>query len=228
MRNITLGLLAFILLSACSITKKGNKVVDNKSKKESYKVLMQSTAGDITIQLYEDVPQHAQNFLKLVKEGFYDGLLFHRVIPGFMIQGGDPQSKEAAPGARLGNGDIGYTIPAEFNASKYVHVKGALAAARTPNPEKASSGCQFYIVEGRPYTEQELKQMAAMKVITYTPEQMKAYMEVGGTPSLDNEYTVYGMVIEGMDIINKISSVKRDPADRPNEDVKIIKATIID
>ena len=145
-----------------------------------------------------------------------------------MIQGGDPQSKEAAPGARLGSGDIGYTIPAEFKVEKYVHVKGALAAARTPNPEKASSGCQFYIVEGRPYTEQELKQMAAMKVITYTPEQMKAYMEVGGTPSLDNEYTVYGMVIEGMDIINKISSVKRDPADRPNEDVKIIKATIID
>lgn len=222
MKNVLFTILAFGLMSSCTALKKISA-----PKKESYTVLMQTTAGDMTIQLYEEVPQHANNFRKLVKEGFYDGLLFHRVIPGFMIQGGDPQSKNAQPKAGLGNGSNGYTIPAEFMVEKYVHTRGALAAARTPNPEKASSGCQFYIVDGRKYTEAELSNFEKAKGFEYTDEQKKMYMEQGGTPSLDNEYTVYGMVIAGEEVISKIAGAARDGRNRPNEDVKIIKATMV-
>lgn len=223
MKNLLFALLCIGLLNSCSVLKK-----DVTPKKESYKVLMQTTAGNMTIQLYEDAPQHANNFRKLVKAGFYDGLLFHRVIPGFMIQGGDPKSKDAQPNVALGNGSNGYTIPAEFMVQKYVHAKGALAAARTPNPEKASSGCQFYIVDGRKYSDAELTNFENAKGFKYTAEQKKAYKEQGGTPSLDNEYTVYGMVTDGMDIITKIANAKRNRSDRPDSDVKIIKATMID
>jgi peptidyl-prolyl cis-trans isomerase B (cyclophilin B) len=188
--------------------------------------MLETTAGNISIQLYEDVPQHANNFLKLTKEGFYDGLLFHRVIPQFMIQGGDPNSKTAATGIPLGSGDIGYTIPAEFNVAKYVHKKGALAAARTPNPQKASSGCQFYIVEGKKSSDAELDQIEKTNGFKYTPEQRKMYKEIGGTAFLDNNYTVYGEVIEGLDIVTKISQVKT-ASDRPLEDVRIIRARVI-
>ncbi len=220
MKKIIFGLLAISLLGSCSIFKKNNT-------KESYKVLLQTTEGDITLQLYEDVPQHAKNFLKLVKDGFYDGVLFHRVIPQFMIQGGDPTSKTAAAGVPLGNGDIGYTIPAEFMVSKYVHKKGALCAARTSNPEKASSGCQFYIVEGKTLTDAELDQLETSKGFKYTPEQRKIYKEKGGTAFLDNEYTVYGEVLSGLDVVSKIANIKRAPSDRPVEDVRITKAKII-
>ncbi len=198
-----------------------------KKEKETNKVLLETTAGNITIQLYEDVPLHTANFKKLVKEGFYDSLLFHRVIPSFMIQGGDPGSKNAPAGTMLGNGDIGYTIPAEFNVTKYIHIKGALAAARTPNPEKASSGCQFYIVEGRKWTDAELTNFEQSKGMTYTPEQREQYKTLGGTPHLDNEYTVYGIVLEGLDIITKIANAPRNPQDRPNEDIRIIRAVMV-
>lgn len=222
MKNLLFAFIAISLLGSCSALKK-NKA----PQKESYKVLMQTTAGNITIQLYEDVPLHANNFRKLVKEGFYDGLLFHRVIPQFMIQGGDPQSRDAKKGIGLGNGSNGYLIPAEFKVEKYIHKKGALAAARTGNPEKKSSGCQFYIVEGKTYTDADLNSLESRKGFKYTEEQRKIYKTIGGTPHLDNDYTVYGEVLEGLDIITKITKVARDRRDRPNEDVKIIKATMI-
>ncbi len=227
MKKVILGLFVLGFLNSCTVikTKPTSKVA--KASKLTYKVLMQTTAGNMTIQLYEDVPLHANNFLKLVNDGFYNGLLFHRVIPNFMIQGGDPESLNASPGVGLGNGSNGYTIPAEFNVAKYAHTKGALAAARTSNPEKASSGCQFYIVEGKTYTDAELDNFEKSKGIKYNFLQRKTYKELGGTPHLDNEYTVYGQVIDGMDVINKISSVSRSSGDRPNLDVKIIKATMI-
>jgi len=223
MKKIIFALVAISFLASCSITKK------NKTKapaKESYKVQLETTAGTIKIQLYEDVTLHAKNFLKLTKEGFYDGLLFHRVIPQFMIQGGDPLSKDAKPNVPLGNGSNGYLIPAEFKVEKYIHKRGALAAARTGNPEKKSSGCQFYIVEGKTYTDVELNNFEKQKGFKYTAEQRKAYKTLGGTPHLDNEYTVYGEVLEGLDIVTKISKVKC-AGSRPVTDVKIIKASVI-
>lgn len=225
MKKILFALVAISLFGSCSVFQKKAPVTP---KKESYKVLMQTTAGNITIQLYEDVPLHADNFRKLVKEGFYDGLLFHRVIPQFMIQGGDPQSRDAQKGVGLGNGSNGYLIPAEFKVEKYVHKKGALAAARTGNPEKKSSGCQFYIVEGKIYTDADLNNLENSKGFKYTEEQRTIYKTIGGTPHLDNDYTVYGEVLEGLDIVTKIANVGKDRKNRPNEDVKIIKATLID
>lgn len=178
--------------------------------------------GVIKIKLYNETPQHRDNFLRLIKDGFYDGLLFHRVIAGFMIQGGDPDSRSAAPGKALGNGDPGYTIPAEFNA-KYYHKKGALAAARlgdNVNPQKASSGCQFYIVQGKTYTDEELKMFEKRYQTTYTPQQLADYKNIGGVPHLDNNYTVFGEVIEGLDVVDKIAAVKVT-RDRPDTDVKM-------
>jgi len=226
MKKILFAVLAISFLGSCSVLKKDK--APKKPKKESYKVLLKTTAGDIKIQLYEDVPLHANNFRKLVKEGFYDGLLFHRVIPQFMIQGGDPQSKNAVKGMGLGNGSNGYLIPAEFKVEKYIHKKGALAAARTGNPEKKSSGCQFYIVEGKTYTDADLNGLEKRKGFKYTEAQRTAYKTVGGTPHLDNDYTVYGEVLEGLDIVTTISKVQKDRQNRPNVDVKIIKATMVD
>jgi peptidyl-prolyl cis-trans isomerase B (cyclophilin B) len=172
------------------------------------------------VKLYNETPKHRDNFLKLAKEGFYNGTLFHRVINGLMIQGGDPTSKTAGPDAMLGSGDNGYTIPAEFSPA-LIHKKGALCAARTENPEKASSGCQFYIVHGKKIIESELDQMQANRLIKYTPEQRKEYTTVGGTPFLDMGYTVYGEVISGLDVLDKIASVQTKPGDRPVKDVKM-------
>jgi peptidylprolyl isomerase len=231
--------------------------------------------GDIKIRLYNDTPVHRDNFIKLVKEGFYDDLLFHRIIKGFMIQGGDPQSKNAPAGKQLGAGDVGYTLPAEFVYPKYYHKKGALAAARQGdqvNPEKRSSGCQFYIVQGKTLNDMELAQMEknmqekAKGVRFYEivmerqaeiqqlrnandqaglqklqneiirqmedefskkePFKLSAeirydYKTIGGTPMLDNEYTVFGEVTEGLDVIDKIASVATGSADRPVKDVKM-------
>jgi|SRR6185436_427506 len=176
--------------------------------------------GTMKIKLYNETPKHRDNFLKLAKEGFYDGTLFHRVIKDFMIQGGDPTSKTAGPDAMLGGGDNGYTIPAEFNPA-LIHKKGALCAARTENPEKASSGCQFYIVQGKKMSDTELNQFDQNRAVKYTPEQRKTYAEVGGTPFLDMGYTVYGEVISGMDVIDKIAAVQTKPGDRPVKDVKM-------
>lgn len=176
--------------------------------------------GTMRVKLYNETPAHRDNFLKLAKEGFYNGTLFHRVIKGFMIQGGDPNSKTAAPGQMLGNGDVGYTIPAEFNEA-LIHKKGALCAARTSNPQKASSGCQFYIVQGNIIDEAQLNQMNARRKTPYTPEQVSTYKTIGGTPFLDTEYTVYGEVVSGLDVLDKIAAVQTQQGDRPAQDVKM-------
>ncbi|MEP7265162.1 MAG: peptidylprolyl isomerase [Bacteroidota bacterium] len=229
-------------------------------------------SGTIKIHLFDQTPQHRDNFLKLASQGFYDSLLFHRVIPNFMVQGGDPESKNAIPGKMLGNGDVGYTIPAEFNDSLF-HKKGALCAARTENPEKASSGCQFYLVQGKKSTDAELTQLEerinmqrrqgamtklftdkpdlknkffevkksnqpdsialfnknvlepelakSIKPFKYSDAQRTIYKTIGGTPHLDQGYTVFGEVIEGLDVIDKIAAVKTGSGDRPLVDVRM-------
>lgn len=194
-------------------------------KEKQTKVLISTELGDIKLVLYNETPKHRDNFIKLVEDGFYDGTLFHRVIEGFMIQGGDPDSKNAKKGAKLGNGGPGYTIPAKFN-SNLIHQKGALAAARQPdyvNPNKESSGSQFYIVQGKKFTKPELDQFIKDRnlQVTYTEEQYKKYEKVGGTPQLDMLYTVFGELIEGFDVIDKIAAVAKGKADRPKEDIKI-------
>ncbi len=244
------------------------------------KVKLETTMGDIVVELYNETPQHRDNFVKLVQEGYYDGVLFHRVIKDFMIQTGDGNSKTAGPDATLGDGDPGYTIPAEFVYPKYFHKRGALAAARTGdqvNPERRSSGSQFYIVTGKIYSSDELKMMtqrlatvkkqdifrrlvnenhaqietlqrnqdneglnelqnrliqqteaeAAQSPFSLTDEQIDAYTSVGGTPHLDGQYTVFGQVIEGMDVVDKIQNAQTGRMDRPVSDIKIMKATIL-
>lgn len=197
---------------------------------QSTKVLIETTKGNITVVLYDDTPLHRDNFVKLVESGFYEGLLFHRVINKFMIQGGDPMSKNAAPNARLGNGDPGYTIPAEIVYPKHFHKKGALAAARTGdnvNPERRSSGSQFYIVQGQVYTDMKLDQFEKALGRTFTTKERDAYATIGGTPHLDNQYTVFGEVVEGLGVVDKIAAVETGVADRPVDDVKIIKMTVV-
>ncbi len=192
-------------------------------------ISMETTLGSLTIRLYDGTPKHRDNFIKLAESGFYDGLLFHRVIDGFMIQGGDPNSKNAKPGQRLGSGGPGYTVPAEFT-QEYAHIKGALAAARQPdtvNPKKNSSGSQFYIVHGQKASEQVLSNMEARLGVKYSEEVKSKYMAEGGTPFLDQEYTVYGIVEKGMDIIDTIAGTNTDGSDRPKEDVKILKVRVI-
>ncbi len=192
-------------------------------------VELETPYGNMTIELYDDTPQHRDNFIKLASEGFYNDLLFHRIIDGFMIQGGDPESRGAASGKQLGMGGPGYTVPAEF-VKERIHQKGALAAARTggpSNPQKRSSGSQFYIVHGKPLSEAEMDMMERRSGYKYSEEERKAYMEVGGTPFLDREYTVFGIVTEGLDVIDKIAAVKTRPGDRPVEDVKM-KITVKD
>jgi cyclophilin family peptidyl-prolyl cis-trans isomerase len=200
-----------------------------KVSKKDYLVTLETNKGTIHLVLFDDTPLHKANFLKLAEEGFYNGTLFHRVKNDFMIQGGDPLSKNAAKGARLGAGGGELArIPYEFT-TKHVHLKGTLAAARTGNPEKASSGCQFYIVTGKKYTEQQIIQtersLAAKQEgrepFTYTEEQKEAYKEIGGTPFLDNNYTVYGQVIQGIEVADVIQKVEVDRADRPIDDVSM-------
>lgn len=191
-------------------------------KSPNYSPIIEMTTeyGTIEMQLYSSTPKHRDNFVKLVKGGFYDSLLFHRVINNFMIQGGDPASKGAAPNVMLGNGGPGYTIPAEF-VDSLVHLKGALAAARmgdAVNPKKESSGSQFYIVQGQKVNASILAQMQARSGKTYTKEQKKAYAEIGGTPHLDGAYTVFGRVIKGLDVIDKIAAVQVKNS-RPTKDV---------
>lgn len=192
---------------------------------QKYRAIITTQYGKIELMLYNNTPKHRDNFVKLAKKHFYDGTLFHRVIPEFMIQGGDPDSKTAKPGQMLGNGDAGYTIPAEFR-SEYYHKRGALAAARDNNPQKASSGCQFYIVVGKKFTDAELDQIEKRNGMKYTPEQREVYKTIGGTPHLDDNYTVYGEVTRGMDIVDKIVSAPRDANDRPKEDQKMLKVRV--
>ena len=243
------------------------------------KVKISTSLGDIVVRLYDETPAHRDNFLKLAKEGFYDGTLFHRVIKDFMVQGGDPESKGAAKGRMLGSGDAGYTLPAEFNPSLF-HKRGALAAARTGdnvNPERRSSGCQFYIVWGKTYTDGQMGQLArqmemqaqqqvfdglvrehrdeimqmrrnrdqaglmnlqdeltaqTMAIVKekglgkMDPAQKDVYTTVGGTPFLDGQYTVFGEVEEGLDVVGKIQEAATDSNDRPVKDIEM-KVTVI-
>lgn len=178
--------------------------------------------GDMVVELYESTPLHKENFLKLVDENFYDSLLFHRVMQGFMIQGGDPNSRNAPPNVQLGVGGPGYTIPAEIGAP---HFKGALASARTPdagNPERSSSGSQFYIVQGVEVTDQLLDMAERQFGIKYNEAQREKYKKLGGYPMLDGQYTVFGEVISGMEVIDKIAAVQVKPGNRPVEDVWMI------
>lgn len=203
---------------------------------KSGKVKIETPMGDMVVMLYDETPLHKENFLKLAYEGYYDGLLWHRIIQGFMCQGGDPNSRDAAPGQRLGTGGPKYKIPAEIKTG-LVHKKGALAAARQGgpvNPEKKSSGSQFYIVQGRPtpraaFEQRVLQGNAARgegQKVEYTEEQLTHYEQVGGTPMLDGEYTVFGEVIEGLEVIDKLAAVKTAQGDRPVEDVTM-KMTVV-
>lgn len=191
-----------------------------KKTKKDYLITINTNKGDIHLILFDQTPLHKANFLKLVEQKFYDDLLFHRVIDGFMIQGGDPNSKNAEKGQMLGSGDIGYKIPAEI-VPELFHQKGALAAARDGNPKKESSGCQFYIVQGKVWKEQELSNMGGRSVRKPTPEQLKVYTTIGGTPHLDGGYTVFGQVVKGLDVVDQIAKLEKDQRDRPVEDLKM-------
>lgn len=193
-------------------------------------VQIDTDKGKITIKLYNDTPLHRDNFLKNVEEHRYDGLLFHRVVKQFMIQAGDINSKDAPLDQHLGDGDPDYTIPAEIIYPEHFHKAGALCAARTAddvNPEKASSAMQFYIVTGKFYTEMELDKMEKEKDITFTPEQRHAYMMEGGTPHLDNKYTVFGEVVNGMKTVFKIQMADTNADDRPLENIKIKSMKVV-
>ena len=208
----TTGFLCLILITAALAGKPKNQYVRIKT---SY--------GECIIRLYNETPKHRDNFIKLTKKGFYNETLFHRVIQNFMIQGGDPTSKDtskAKPGAELGNGDVGYTIPAEFRDSLF-HKRGVLAAARDDNPTKASSGCQFYIVEGKRFTDGKLDtlEQTRLKGRKIPAWQREYYKSVGGVPHLDQNYTVYGEVVSGIDMVDRIAAVKKDKKDRPLENV---------
>ncbi|MBQ1611287.1 MAG: peptidylprolyl isomerase [Muribaculaceae bacterium] len=267
--------LALCLLKVPCAHAENNMTVDNRVKVE-----VKTSLGDFVVALYDETPQHRDNFVKLAEEGYYDGVLFHRVINNFMVQAGDPSSKTADSTAVLGEGDPGYTLPAEFVYPKYFHKRGALAAARTAdqvNPERRSSGSQFYVVTGRVYTsamlddmklrladqrKQQLFNAMAMERIdsiqamqgrgdmaglqalqqeliakteaqyaaapfSFTQEQIEAYTTVGGTPHLDGQYTVYGEVIQGYEVIDKIQNVETGAHDRPLADVKILSMRVI-
>ena len=220
-----------ILLAQVSIAQKEVTVKKKDRKKD---VLLQTNMGDIAIRLSDSTPLHRDNFLKLVKEGFYDSVIFHRVIKNFMIQSGDPNSKNAPAGQPLGNGSPGYTIPAEFRTTLF-HKKGMIAAARQGddvNPMKESSGSQFYITQGKVFTDAGLDSVETFRLNgrKIPPGQREVYKTIGGTPHLDQNYTVFGEVVKGLDVVDKIATVPTSRAqdrDRPLENVVIVKATLI-
>lgn len=186
------------------------------------KVMIETPMGNMVAELFNTTPVHRENFLKLVSSGFYDGLLFHRIMDNFMVQGGDPDSRDATPGQPLGLGDPGYTLQPEI---RELHYKGALAAARKPT-QMESSGSQFYIVEGKPYSSIELANVGSQYGITYNEAHKKKYADVGGTPFLDNQYTVFGQIIKGIEVLDDLSIVSVDGANRPLEDLRM-KITVV-
>ena len=230
MKYWIVALLSSLIVFSASAQK--DSTIKKKDRKRD--VLMQTTMGDMVIRLSDSTPLHRDNFLKLVKVGFYDSILFHRVIKNFMIQGGDPNSKRAVAGEPLGNGGPGYTIPAEFRKTLF-HKKGALAAARmgdNVNPTKASSGSQFYIAQGKVFTDAGLDSVETFRLNgrKIPAEQREVYKTIGGTPHLDQGYTVYGEVVKGLDVLDKIAAVQTSRGqdrDRPLQDVRIIKAKLI-
>lgn len=203
-------------------------------KEKETEVVIETTMGTIELRLYNETPKHRDNFISLANEAYFDSLLFHRVIPNFMIQGGDPDSKYAEPGVRLGEGGPDYRLNAEIRPG-LIHKRGALAAAREGddvNPAKMSSPSQFYIVWGKIYDKQELTMLLKKieertgRMPQLTTEQATAYTTVGGVPHLDGEYTVFGEVTKGLEVVDKIQNVERDKYDRPLTDVRILKVTI--
>ncbi|MGR4857796.1 peptidylprolyl isomerase [Bacteroides pyogenes] len=278
MKN-TLLLVLTILFCGLVSCKSGSKKEGNMDNQTL--VTIETSLGDIKVKLYNETPKHRDNFIKLAKQGAYERTLFHRVIKDFMIQAGDPDSKNAPKGKMLGSGDVGYTLPAEFVYPQLFHKKGVLSAARqgdNVNPKKESSGCQFYIVTGKVFNDSTLLSMENQKNenrvniifntlaqkhmkeiykmrkandedglyelqekffeeaqreaakepdFHFTAEQIKAYTTIGGTPHLDGEYTVFGEVVEGMEVVEKIQCVKTDRSDRPEEDVKILKVVVL-
>ncbi|RZL49425.1 MAG: peptidylprolyl isomerase [Pedobacter sp.] len=209
--------LLILFLSLCFLTSFAAKP------KNQY-VKISTPKGEVIIKLYNETPLHRDNFLKLAKEGFYDGTIFHRVIKAFMIQGGDPDSRNAKPDAMLGEGGLKYTIPAEFRDSLF-HKKGVLAAAREgddSNPTKASSSSQFYIIQGKVWTDSTLNALETKRLKFKIPEwQRQIYKTIGGTPHLDRNYTVYGEVVKGLEMVDVIATMPTGKADRPKEDVKM-------
>lgn len=220
-----------VLLIQTSIAQK-EIVLKKKDRKKD--VLLQTSMGDMLIRLSDSTPLHRDNFLKLVKQHYYDSSLFHRVINNFMIQGGDPSSKNAPAGKPLGEGGPSYTIPAEFIPSLF-HKKGVIAAARegdNVNPQKASNGSQFYITQGKKFTDGALDTLEAFRLNgrKIPAEQREVYKTLGGTPHLDQGYTVFGEVVDGLDVIDKIAAVPTSKAadrDRPLENVMIVKAKLV-
>lgn len=276
--SILLTLAVWSMMIACTGNQQKSKSMNQGNETL---VRLETTEGNITVKLYDETPKHRDNFIKLAKEGVYDSTLFHRVIKNFMIQAGDPQSKTASDTATLGSGDVGYTLPAEINP-KFFHKRGVLAAARLGdevNPNRESSGCQFYIVTGRKFSEAQMINMenqmnearlenifnelarkhmkeiykmrkandtegllelqdsleaqahakvAKEPALKYTKEQISAYTTIGGAPHLDGAYTIFGEVTEGMDIVDKIEKVKTNRGDRPEKDIRILKAEVLD
>ncbi len=223
----------FVFMLLCSLSL-GAKAQSNDTIR--HEVLLETSMGNIRLVLYNETPLHRDNFLRLVKDGYYDGNLFHRVISNFMIQSGDSTSRHAKPGSSVGEYSPDYTIPAEIVYPKYFHKRGALAAAREgdeENPQRASSSSQFYIVYGTNHSDadldrfQELLDEATQGKTKMTKEIRTHYRKYGGTPHLDGQYTVFGEVIEGMDVVKKINRVFTDDYDRPVDDVRIVKATVV-
>lgn len=194
---------------------------------QTARVVIETDSGNIVLALYDNTPLHRDNMLQLIREKFYDSTIFHRCIPEFVIQGGDPESKKALPGQMLGNGDLGYKIPAEINDSNFHH-RGALAMARNNNPEKASSACQFYIVSGKMVTETELDAISQRTGRQFSEAQKTIYKTQGGIPFLDGNYTVFGEVVSGMDVVDKIINMPRDRADRPFTDVRMKQVYVVE
>ena len=275
--SILLTLAVWSMMIACTGNQQKSKSMNQGNETL---VRLETTEGNIIVKLYDETPKHRDNFIKLAKEGVYDSTLFHRVIKNFMIQAGDPQSKTASDTATLGSGDVGYTLPAEINP-KFFHKRGVLAAARLGdevNPNRESSGCQFYIVTGRKFSEAQMinmenqmnearldnifnelarkhmkeiykmrkandtegllelqdsleaqarAQVAKEPALKYSKEQIQAYTTIGGAPHLDGSYTIFGEVIEGMEIVDKIEKVKTNRADRPEKDIRILKTEVM-
>ena len=213
MKKTVLTFLALITITVAAIAQKN-------------KLRIETDYGNIVIMLYDNTPLNTSNMVKLAKEHYYDGTLFHRCIPKFMIQGGDSTSKNAKPGQMLGEGGLGYTVPAEINDTNY-HKRGALGVARDNRPDKAGSACQFYLVVGKTFTDEELDNMSKRTGRKYTVEQREMYKKNGGTPHLDGNYTVFGEVIEGMDVVDKIANEPRNAQDRPNKDIRMNAVRLI-
>ncbi len=226
MKKITFVAIFLSLVFFASAQNNGNQ---KRATRPGTRVEMVTSEGRMVFELFDDTPMHRDNFLKLVRENTYDGLLFHRVIRNFMVQGGDPKSRDARPGQMLGDGTLGYTVPAEFR-SNHIHRKGALCAARqgdNVNPKKESSASQFYIVQGQVWDDKALDMMEGRFGRTFTAEQRKVYTSVGGTPHLDGDYTVFGQLVEGMDVLDRIAATPTGAADRPREDVRILSVKVI-